>query len=89
LSRNVRIALTAASRRVGSTSLARIEPDTSTTSTTVPLSSGTLRRAFGRATAVAAQASASSRKTSGTQRRHDRRSSTSPASSSRFVNATG
>ena len=34
-SRNVRIASTAASRRVGSTSFARIEPETSTSSTIV------------------------------------------------------
>ena len=39
-SRNVRIAATAASRRVGSTSFARIEPETSTSSTIVAFWSG-------------------------------------------------
>jgi hypothetical protein len=85
----VRIAFTAASRRVGSTSLARIEPETSTTRTTVPLFSGTESRAFGRASAVDAHASATSSSASGTQGRQARRSRTRPASSSRFVNATG
>ena len=50
-SRNERIAEMAASRRVGSTSSARIEPETSTTSITVALSSGTLRCVRGRASA--------------------------------------
>ena len=89
MSRKVRIALTAASRRVGSTSFARIEPETSTTRTTVPLFSGTDSRAFGRASAVDAHASATSSRASGTQRRQERRSCTSPASSSRLVKLTG
>ena len=84
-SRKVRIAEIAASRRVGSTSSARIEPETSTTSTTVALSSGTLRCVFGRASAPAANVSASSSRTSGTQRLAERFCSTTLASTSMFV----
>ena len=75
-SRKVRIAEMAASRRVGSTSSARIEPETSTTSITVALSSGTLRCVRGRASAPVANVSASRKSTSGTQRRTERFSST-------------
>ena len=82
------IACAAASSRVGFTSFARIEPETSTSSTTVARSDVSCTVARGRATAVAANASASRKSASGTSDRHLRRRSTTDASSSRFVNAT-
>jgi hypothetical protein len=87
--RNACMALTAASSRVGSTSFARIEPETSTRKMTIPFCCGTLSDACGRARAADAQASASRRRASGSHRRTERRSSTRLARSSTFVYATG
>src|SRR5207248_9134326 len=67
LSANRSIACCAAPRRVGFTSEARIEPETSTSRTTVALSDGTETLAVGRATAAEAQVSASRKSASGTQ----------------------
>src|SRR5439155_14735938 len=50
------------SMRDGRTSLARIEPETSTSSTTVAFSCGTVRCARGRASAVAAVARSEERR---------------------------
>ncbi len=88
LSANADIATCAAPSRVGFTSAARIEPETSTSSTIVALSEGTDTFAFGRASAVDAAARASRKSASGSQRSGLRRVVASPASSSRFVNAT-
>ena len=87
-SANAPIACCAAPSRVGLTSAARIEPETSTSSTTVARFAGTETDAFGRASAVDAAASASRNNASGAQRRHDLRVPATDASRSRFVNAT-
>ena len=71
------------------TSVARIEPETSTSRMIVACSSDVLMRACGLATAVAAVVSASRSNASGTQRFHVRRVSTTPASTSMFVKAIG
>ena len=88
LSANADIAACAAPSRVGFTSAARIEPETSTSSTIVALSEGTDTFAFGRASAVDAAASASRKSASGSQRSGRRRVVATDASTSRFVNAT-
>ena len=83
------IACWAAPRRVGFTSAARIEPETSTSRTTVAWLEVTDTVARGRASAVDAAASASRNSASGIQRRQGRlRCATTDASRSRFVNAT-
>ena len=88
-SANASIACCAAPRRVGFTSEARIEPETSTSRTTVACFDVTETVARGRASAAVAAASASRNSASGTQRRHGRRCcATTVASTSRFVNAT-
>ena len=86
---NSSIACCAAPSRVGFTSFARIEPETSTSSTTVAWLDGTDTVARGRASAADAAASASRNSASGIQRRHGLRCSVATdASRSRFVNAT-
>ena len=88
-SRNANIASCAAPSRVGFTSSARIEPETSTRSTIVARDVAVDTSAFGRPSAVDANASASRNSASGTQRRHvERRSTATDASTSMFVNAT-
>src|SRR3954451_1849381 len=84
----LRIAAVAASRRVGSTSRALIEPDTSTRRITVECREIVVKVALGRAVAAAAHVSASKKSATGTQRRHDRLGVASAASRSRFVNTT-
>ena len=83
------MAVTAASRRVGSTSFAFIEPDTSTSRTTVALSTCDVSIACGRAIATAASVSASSSSATGSHGFQARRCSTTGASTSMFVKATG
>ncbi len=88
-SANVVIADCAAPRRDGLTSFARIDPETSTSSTTVAWFDGSLTVTCGRATAADADATASRKRSSGTSgSRRRRRVATTDASTSRFVNAT-
>ena len=63
-------ALRVASRRVGATSSASIEPDRSTTSITEARSRGTAKVACGRASATASTAAASAMSAAGRWRRH-------------------
>ncbi len=84
-SRNERIAFLAAASRVGFTSVARIEPDVSTTRTTLARSFGDLTVIVGRANAMQSAASDARRSAAGTWRRHARRRPATPASTSRFV----
>ena len=89
LSEKIPIACCAAPSRDGFTSLARIEPETSTSRTIVALSDGTETFAVGRATAAEAEARASRKRTSGSHRQSGlRRFGATEASTSRFVNAT-
>ena len=69
-SRNDCIALLAAASRVGFTSVARIEPEVSTTSTTLARSFGALTVTVGRANATQSDASAASSNAAGTCLRH-------------------
>ena len=84
-SRKERIARFAAASLVGFTSVARIEPDVSTTSTTLARSFGVLTVTVGRANATQSAATDASTSAAGTCRRHARRRLATPASTSRFV----
>ena len=87
-SRKERIAFFAAARRVGFTSVARIEPDVSTTRTTLARSFGALTVMVGRAKATQSAASEARSSAAGTWRRQARRLPATPASTSRFVYRT-
>ena len=78
-------AFSAASSRVGSTSVARIEPETSIASTTDAWLRGTFVTSWGRAVAKRSAASAARNRTGGTQRRQRGDSATTFASRSTFV----
>ena len=88
LSAKFDIACWAAPRRVGFTSAARIEPETSTSRTSVARWAAVLTLARGRASAVEAAARASRKSASGIQRQSGRRFGATEASTSRLVNAT-
>jgi hypothetical protein len=83
-----RAASCAAPKRVGFTSLACIDPDTSNTNTTLARANGTTTRQYGRANATDAGHNASANSSHGTSRRHDHRRSTTVANTSTFVNRT-
>ena len=83
-----RAAALAASRRVGSTSVAFIEPDTSMASITVASSRGTATTIDGRARPRTRKATAVRYSTGGRWRRHEGRFGAMLASRSRFVNRT-
>ena len=82
---NSRTTFCAASSRVGSTSSACIEPETSITSTIVASSRSASRFMLGRAKPTSSAARASRKSASPACRRHDHVLSTTPASTSRFV----
>jgi hypothetical protein len=84
-SRNERIAFFAAASRVGFTSVARIEPEVSTTRTTLARSFGAFTVMVGRASATQSAASDASISAAGTCLRHARRRPATAASTSRFV----
>jgi hypothetical protein len=75
----------AAARRVGSTSFACIEPETSITSTIVASSRSARRFTLGRAKPTRRAASARRKSAIPAWRRHERVLSTTVASTSRFV----
>ena len=85
---NVSAACFAASRRVGLTSVAIIERDTSIASITVASSRGTLRTADGRASAIASAATAARYSAVGTWRRQRGARGTRFDSRSTLVNRT-
>ena len=86
--RNDCIADCAAASRVGATSAARIDPETSTTRITVARSLGRRNGQLGRATATQRAASAASRRTAGTWRLQLRPVPPIAASTSRFEYVT-
>ncbi len=80
---NSRTAAWAAVSRLGSTSVAHIEPDTSSATITAAPATGTSSRACGRAPATPSDASAPSTSTKGRCRRHAER-----AGAAARINAT-
>ena len=82
---NSRTTFCAAASRVGSTSSACIEPETSITSTIVASSRSASRFTLGRAKPTSSAPSASRKSARPAWRRQERVLSTTPASTSRFV----
>ncbi len=87
-STKLRIASLAASIRDGSTSSARMEPDTSTTRITKAPSLTAANGIVGRAKPNASAASASASSAAGTWRRHDGRPPAAASSTGTFVYLT-